>query len=220
MIRLSVSQQDALRISEQLALLHLSPARRRRLLNQVGRQLIKQTRANLKGQHGPNGSVWEPRKQGRRKMLSKMAKGLEAKTNSEQTTVGWRNDLKSRIAYRHQHGGVETYTANRAKREHKRTSPDEPATKHQARLLRQLGYTIAAGKRGTRQRTPGMSWIQQNMTSGQAGEALRVLIAGKRDAKNASKQRWDITTTARPFLGATQQQVTDWIRTELQRTRG
>lgn len=218
MLNIRLDRQTALRLTEQLELLQLSPARRKRLLAKVGREIIKETRKNLRGQQGPQGQAWEPRKKGKQKMLRRMAKGLTAKTDSDKTVATWGNGLSASIAYKHQHGVSETYTASRARKREK-TDPDAPATRNQARMLRQLGYTISAGKKGNRQRKPGLGWIQQNMTAGQAGLVLHQLITEKRDSA-AAKRSWQIITAARPFLGLRAERVTEIISTELQRMRG
>jgi phage virion morphogenesis protein len=219
MIRIRLNQQSSLALTQQLELLQLTPGKRRQVLAKIGREIIKETRQSIREQRSPDGTAWEARKQGKRRMLRKMARGLAAKTTTEQTTVGWRNGLTSAIAYKHQHGVTETYTARQARREREKTDPDAPATRNQARLLRQLGYSIPAGKKGNRQRTPGISWIMANMTAGQAGLVLHRLITEKRDGA-ASKTSWQIMTAARPFLGIKQERVIEIISTELQRMRG
>lgn len=216
MIRITTS--GSLSIIEQMELLSLSPTRRRRLLGTVGKAVVKASRQAIREQRSPDGQAWTKRKKGKKRMLRRMAKGLQAKPTPDQVTVTWSNALTARIAAKHQYGLSESYTAGKVRKGREKTNPDDPVTRNQAKLLRQLGYTIAAGKNGSRTRRPGMSWIMSNLTAGQAGLALKALIAGKREAA-ASKKSWTINLDARPFLGIQQAQVTDLLRKELNRNR-
>ncbi|WP_139215141.1 phage virion morphogenesis protein [Oceanisphaera psychrotolerans] len=73
--------KGAVSVSDRLKLAMLPPARRQRLLDKVMRQAVKDAKANLKAQQGPDGRPWPKRKQGRKKMLTKMGRGLKTQAN-------------------------------------------------------------------------------------------------------------------------------------------
>lgn len=212
--------KGAVSVADRLKLAMMPPARRERLLNKVMRQAVKDAKANLKAQQTPDGQPWTKRKQGRKKMLKKMGRGLTVKASPDQGTAYWKDRKAGQTAFKHQYGLPEMYTKAKARRRSGKAKEaadkDGPATRHQARLLKQLGYSITVGKRVKRERKPGLAWIQKNMSYEQAGQTLKMLIAEKRNQR-AGKASWEIKVPARPFLEIDKQQVLDALAAELNR---
>lgn len=195
--------KGATSVADRLKLAMMPPERRKRLLEKVMRQVIKDTRQNIKAQQDPSGKPWKKRQQGRRKMLRRMGRGLKSEISATKGTVRWKDKTAGRNAYKHQYGLPEIYTKAKARKRSSQAKDaadqNGPATRHQARLLRRLGYSITVGKRVKRTRKPGLAWIQKNMSYEQAGKTLQMLIAEKRN-KRTGKTSWEIKVPARPLL--------------------
>ncbi len=194
-----------------LDLLKLSPAKRRRLLNNVAKRVRTRNRKRISEQRNVDGSAFEARKAGgKRKMLRGLGKTLQVVSlSADEAVLGWGNRLVARIAGDHQHGRPETMSAARMRRLGKTPDYNAPATKQQARALLKEGYRIRNGKRWKR---PSQGWIQANLTSGRAGLILAKL------AGDTKKPRWQIELPARSVLGADTQDVREITKTVLQQT--
>jgi hypothetical protein len=212
--------KGAVSVADRLKLAMLPPDRRRRLLNTVMRQAVDDAKANLKAQRGPDGKPWPKRKKGRKKMLGKLGKSLVSHANADEGTAEWKNKLAGQTAFKHQYGLPEIYTKAKARRRSNsaKEAADQngPATRHQARLLKQLGYSITVGKRVKRTRQPGIAWIRKNLSFEQAGQTLKMLIAEKRNQRRG-KSSWEIQVPARPFLEIDKQRVLNALAAELNR---
>ncbi len=75
----------------------------------------------------------------------------------------------------------------------------KPASKAQARKLRELGFK-RPGKRKHSYRSASLGWITGNLNAAQAG----LLIKKLKD--EPVKESWEIALPARPFLGANAKQ--------------
>ncbi|BES69723.1 hypothetical protein RE428_07860 [Marinobacter nanhaiticus D15-8W] len=201
-MKLTVSVSGDLVLRDQLALLRLDGAQRRRYHRLLGKEVARLSRARIKRQQDLNGQPWPGRKNGRRKMMRKIMrpKHLRIDASSEAVTVTWRSRLMGQIARRQQEGIPERMTAKRAERIHGRPDYQADATPAQAKALIQSGFRVYAGKtKGGKVKTRRVSqrWIRENMTLGQAGLVLRLI------GDQPSKQSWDIPLPARSFLGLT-----------------
>lgn len=214
--------KNAASVADRLKLAMMPPERRKRLLEKVMRQAVKDAKQNLRNQQGPNGQAWPKRKQGRKKLLRKMGRGLKVQASSNEGIAGWKDKTAGETAFKHQYGLPEIYTKAKARKRSNQAKDaadqNGPATRHQARLLRRLGYSITTGKKVKRTRKPGLAWIQKSMSYEQAGHALRLLIAEKRN-KGAGKTSWEITVPARPFLELDPQLVINALAEEFNRRR-
>lgn len=196
---------DSRRTQEQLKLLALSPKQRKRLVWRAAAELKKLAARNVRQQQDPNGSAWAPRKRGKRKMLRGLPKLLEIHaTRQDVAEQGFKKGTMSAhagvIAGTHQKG--HTFLVTAASR--RRIVPSEggkhkPASKAQARKLRELGFK-RPGKRKRSYRSASLGWITGNLNAAQAG----LLIKKLKD--EPVKTHWEITLPARPFLGANARQ--------------
>ncbi|MEH6649978.1 MAG: phage virion morphogenesis protein [Motiliproteus sp.] len=201
---LTVSVSGDLALRDQLKLLRLPPAKRKRYHRLLGKEVAKLSRRRVKAQQNIDGTPWKQRKKGRKKMLAKITrpKHLKVYAGSESVKVTWSNRLMGQIARQQQEGIGETMTAKRAARVKGKPDYQSDATASQAKALVKAGFKIYAGKyksgaKGGQSKTRRVSqrWIRENMTLGQAGLVLRLL----RD--EPSKQSWDIPLPPRSFLG-------------------
>ena len=195
-------------LKRQLQLLALPPAKKRRILGQVGRQLQKKTRANIRAQRDIYGRSFakrtakdRPAKQ-RRKLLRKMGRQLTQKTTDRQVEVGFKG-IAGSIASQHHFGEKRTVTATAFKREMKKRRKgeeyfDKPATKEQAKVLvKQLGFR-------SKKRRYSQHWIRNNLTIGMAGAIIKKM-RDEQGLPKRSNSSWIVETPARPFFGATTQ---------------
>lgn len=209
MIRATLIGQQTLR--HQLQILALPPAKRRRVLLLLARQVRDTSKKRITAQVDLQGSRFTPRRRkraARQKMLRGLKKGLAITANQDSAVVSYQNALAGRIAYAQQHGLDEVVTAAAmAARERKNRKTDtKSATRIQARALLKEGFVIREPGRfekhdGQRVYVPGVrksanvDWIVENIGRNQAGAILRSL----RGHKGLSS--WVLPGTARSFLG-------------------
>jgi len=204
-ITLDTDQRSTLRLADQINVLTMSPAQRRRLLRKIGKETRADMRKNIQRQQTVTGSAMAPRASKKKKrMFSKMAKGMVTRIrNDHKVIVTWKQPGPAKVAYRHHHGIAEDFTAAKAARINGVPDYQKPATPAQAKALNKEGFRRrVARKRGKGsailKRAP-QKWIRDNMTLGQAGLVLRLMRTNTRKGK----QRWEIKPPARPILGAT-----------------
>ena len=187
----------------------------------LGREVIKRSRARIKGQKNLDMSPWEKRKKGKGKMLKRImrAKNVTAFPGEKYVKVTWKNGLIGIIANQHQKGIPENYLINRNKKKNRRIGrgiggggggpkfdPDMTATKTQAQALIDAGYKLYCGKTKTgRVKTKKVNrpWIINNMKAGQAGMILRKI------RKTGPVKEWTIDMPARSFLGLSKEDVAE-----------
>ena len=209
MIRISILERDILSVQQQLKLMMLHPKKRTRLLGKLGRHLAKQNKQNIRDNKDPDGRRWQQRKSGDKKMMRKMSKQLKTKANSKEATLYFPGVAGS-IASKHQHGATEKWNASKAKKVYGTPDYDAPTTRLQAKRLRELGYTIAAKRKGKRKK-PSLKWIVENLTQGQAGVIIRSL------KDKAAQSSWEVKLPERQLLGAKQKDITNFIAAELEK---
>ncbi|HHP5491527.1 TPA: phage virion morphogenesis protein [Aeromonas veronii] len=193
------------RSKDQLNLLAMQPKKRQRLVRRAAKEMQKLAARNVRQQQDPNGNAWAPSKRGKRKMLRGLPKLLVIHEPSQDVAElgfkkGSMNVHAGVVANTHQKG--HTYKVTAASR--RRIAPSsggksKPASKAQARRLRELGFKRPGKRKGT-YRSASLSWITANLNSAQAGLIIRKL-------KNEPvKESWEIELPARPFLGANAKQ--------------
>lgn len=208
---LSVDIRGMIGAEQQLQLLSLPAAKRRRLLNNIGKRLRTRNHRRLSDQRNLDGSSFEKRQDsGKRKMLRGLGKRLQVtQVTATQVVLGWRQRRTARIAGEHQTGLSTTMTAARMRRQGSTPDYAGSATRHQARALLREGYRVRNGKSWKR---PSQSWIVENLKSGQAGLIL-ALLEGQ-----SKQQSWKIDLPARDALGADPRDIREVINTVLQQT--
>jgi hypothetical protein len=199
---ISVNFSGHLSAIKRLQLLQLPPAKRRKILGGIGREIKRQSIRNLRAQRDVEGKPWAQRKRGGgRKLLRRLSRQVAANiVTGDSVQIGF----KGRVAYQQHEGITQLMSAAKMQREGKGNSNDDPATKKQAKALRAEGYKIKV-KGSKKWRAPSLKWITQNLAQKQAGLILRIL----RD--ETPKKAWVINVPARQFLGATHAQVGAFI---------
>jgi len=204
-------EREMLSVQQQLKLMTLHPKKRTRILGKLSRHLAKQNKKNIRENKDPNGRSWQGRASGSKKMMRKMSKQLKTKANSNEATLYFPG-LAGTIASKHQHGATEKWNAAKARKVYSngRTDYDEPSTRLQAKRLREIGYTIAAKRKGKRKK-PTLKWINENMTMGHAGLIIRMMKNKK------SQSSWEVKLPERQLLGAKSKDITNFLAAELEK---
>lgn len=192
-----------LNVEKRLKLLQLPPRKRRQILGGIGREIKRQSIRNLRAQRDVEGRAWAPRKRGNdRKLLRRLSRQVQANfVTPDFVDVGF----KGAVAYQ-QHEGISKVMsgAAMAKESGARGHYEDPATKKQAKALRDEGYKIrVAGSK--KWRKPSLKWITENLKQKQAGLILTIL------REEQPKKLWVTTVPGRAFLGATDAQVSKFV---------
>ena len=203
--------QGLLPLKRQMQLLAMPRNTRRRLLYRVAKRVIADSKRRIRKQVDLNGSPFAARSKKRsRKMLSRLVKELKVRNNNSlEATIGFQRPSSGRIASAQQHGKTSRVSATRFSKGNKLSFYDKPATRKQAKALRETGFKIKkANGKGTK--PPTLKWVTENMTVGTAGYALRQLRVW---SGGKIKTSWVTELPARSFLGATAAEVSAHIET-------
>ncbi len=202
---IDTDQRSRLKLADQIDVLTMAPAARRRLLRDIGKESRQRMRSNIRHQKTVAGAPMPPRAgRKKRKMFRKLAKGTITRVvNDHSAVVTWKQAGQAKVAYRHHHGVPEDYTAKKAERVYGRPDYQKPATPAQAKALNREGFRRRVarkrGKGGAILKRVPQKWIRDNMSLGQAGLVLRLMRTGS----SKGVQRWQINVPERPVLGAT-----------------
>lgn len=193
-----------------LAALELSPAKRRKVLQDAARRIKRESQQNAKAQKAPAGGGWQQRKHGNKKMMRHIPALMSITPTANDVKLHWKNPVHSDMAARHHYGKPEHVTAAQLKRQRGQPAYDAPVTRGQAVKLRQLGYTV---KQGKKKKTPSIKWITQNIKQGQAGLIIRIL------KEEAVKKEWEIPAPPRPWLDTRSKHNARILAQELKKVR-
>ena len=201
---LDVNIVGARDLAGQIDVLKIPPLKRRTLLRSMGREVRRNSRKRVTRQQTLDGGNMAPRSErsGKKgKMLKGLGKRMLVATDSDSVTVKFRS---GKAAYQQQHGVTELFDPDKMARRDKKKpqhedKKDRPASRKQARRLLRLGYKIRRGQKGWKR--PTIKWITNHIKVGQAGLLIRIL------SEEEAKKSWEATLPARPFLGATDQEV-------------
>ena len=208
MIRSQFTENSELSVLKQLELFNLTDVHKKRILKEIATVSLKKTRDNFRKQQTPTGEKFKPRKA---KSKKKMQKGLSryigiTSVNKESVTIGWKDKVKGRIAYRHAEGISEKMTAKTIKKIRGQPKYSDHATKGQAKELRRLGFKARVNGR---KRKITIAWVVNNLQIGQAGIIIRRL----RD--KVSKNTWELPAAKRPFAQIDDKAAVAIIKQEL-----
>lgn len=204
---------SALTMKQNIQLLKMNPAKRRRLLKVLSRSVIKKSRNRLKEQKDMEGRKWAERKnqKNKKKMLRKLGKSMNATVNAKSAKVGFKNPVVGRIAKAQQDGIAEVMTREKMQKKYGQPDYGAPATRKQAKALRDEGYKVRR-KNGKGWKAATLKWIVSHLTLGQAGLILRIM----RD--EPSKKTWVIPLPSRPFMGVSEKEKNTMIQTIFDQT--
>lgn len=209
MIKVAVDKGSLLSTREQITLLMLSAKKRKRMLQQLNRHLVKQNRRNIRENKDPSGKPWVKRKASNKKMIRKLGKKMRSKADSDKGTLFFPG-VAGTIASKQHHGGTESWTASKAKRVYGKPDFDAKPSRLQAKRLREQGYK-KPGKGKKKRQAASLKWIIENMSSGQVGLITRLM------KDQNSTTRWETTLPARQLLGAKPQDVAAFLSKQLKK---
>ncbi|CDT98581.1 Phage virion morphogenesis protein [Vibrio coralliirubri] len=217
MFEIKADKRSYLRVKEQFELLKLDKKARVRVLKELGKYITKDTKKNIRAQRDPDGKPWAKRKKGRRKMLRGFTQKLKhfQKDNNRVLVVGWPS-RRGTVALAHHTGEAEHSGLNqRFKQAKKKKEPKktDPATREQARELRDLGYRLAPQGRQKRGKQPTLKFITQNMTVAQAAKLISEL------ENKTSARKWEVDRPERRLIGISPKRAAMIIKRELNRNR-
>lgn len=215
MFEVKADKRSYLRVKEQLELIMLDKKSRKRVLAQIGRYTKKHTQQNMRNQQDPEGHRWKKRKRGRAKMFKKLARKIKyfQRDNNRTVYIGWPG-FSGYVAAKHHSGENEEsslkarFVQAKQKKEPKKT---DPATRDQAKELRDLGYRLPPQGRQKRGKKPTIKFITQNMTIAEAAKLIS-------DLENKTPARkWEIESPERRLIGVSPKRVAMIIKRELKR---
>ncbi len=207
---ITLNIEGQLPLKRQMQLLAMPKALRRRLLNKVAKKVISHSKKRVRSQTDLKGQAFAKHSKGRkRKMLARLSRQLKVtQLTGAAATIGFNNKVLGKIAADHQFGSSQTMNKDSfkssdtaAKNYHK------PATRKQARALRQANYRVGK-KKGRKGKKPSLKWVTSHLTIGQAGVIIKTL---RLEAGERLKNRWTTKLPARSFLGATAGEVSQHV---------
>lgn len=218
MIEIKADKRSYLRLKEQLKLIGLDEKKRKRLLKKVGQQIAKKTKQNIRAQRDPDGHQWRKRKKGKKKVLKGFTKKLKhfQKNNNHTLVIGWPS-RRGTVALEHHTGRKEkSGVSSRFRQSQKNNEPKktDPATREQAKELRELGWRLPRQGRQKRGKKPTIKFITDNMSVGEAAKEINK-IENKTPAK-----KWDINRPERRLIGIRPKRLAMMIKREMKRDRG
>lgn len=217
MLEIRADKRSYLRVQEQFELLKLNKKARSRVLKELGKYITKTTKNNIRAQRDPDGTPWAKRKKGRKKMLRGFTKRLKhfQKDNNRTLVVGWPSRRGS-VALAHHTGEAEqSGLQQRFKQAEKAKEPKktDPATRKQAKELRDLGFRLPPQGRQKRGKKPTLKFITQNMTVAEVAK----LISDLENKQPARK--WAVDRKERRLIGISPKRAAMIIKRELKRNR-
>ncbi|EGB1671349.1 phage virion morphogenesis protein [Escherichia coli] len=204
-----------------LAALELSPAKRRKVLQDAARRIKRESQQNARAQKAPAGGGWQQRKHGNKKMMRRIPALMSITPTADDVKLHWKNPVHSDMAARHHYGKPERVTAAQLKKQRGQPKYDAPVSRRQAIKLRQLGYVIPGGNtwiiRGgkvqKKKSAPSVKWIMKNIKQGQAGLIIRIL------KEEAAKTEWEVPAVPRPWLDIRSKHNARILAQELKKVR-
>ncbi|MGF1764908.1 phage virion morphogenesis protein [Aliivibrio kagoshimensis] len=217
MLKFQVDKKSYLRVQEQLDLLSLDKKSRTRILKKLGSYIAKETKRNIRSQRNPDGTPWEKRQKGRKKMMRGFTKKLKhfQKDNNRTLVVGWPS-RRGTVAMAHHTGQAESsglqQRFNQAKKA-KEPKKTDPATREQAKELRGLDFRLPTQGRQKKGKRATIKFITQNMTVGEAAKVISDL-ENKKPAR-----KWTVDRAERRLIGIKPKRAAMIIKRELKRNR-
>ncbi len=201
-IRIQENPKNALRqISKDFKLLILSPEEKRTFLLSMVRAVGKKARDHYRNQSDVEGSAWEQRKKGKKRMERKVSlqKNMRFYGDSLSATVTYKNPLTGSVARKQQEGAIDIGSVKQLQKKEASFNIDRQkkgsCPRSLAKKLVENDFTLKS-KNGRRK--VSVKWIMDNISLGQAGAIYHTIV------HSAHNQVWQIRTPARSFLGASQ----------------
>jgi phage virion morphogenesis protein len=201
-IGLTVSLHGLLPLQQQLAVLALPPALRKKLLTKLSKEVQKASKKRVKRYTDLHGNAWKARKNRKvkRKMLKKLGGEItQTYQSADSVRIGFKSGARSKIAARHQFGAQLTPAEINARKNSDNGGSSGGAGRSQAKALLTAGYKARINGR---YKTPSIKWITDNLSNNQAAFILFDILGVQRDRTIS-----DHKLPARSFLGATDAEI-------------
>ncbi|APF80479.1 phage virion morphogenesis protein [Vibrio cholerae] len=224
MLTIKPEENSLLRLRESLELLSLTQKQRRNVLTALGKYQKKKTKNDIRNQRTPEGQHWKKRRRGKAKMMKGLQRKVKYKqqNNNSEIVIGWLG-FSGFVAHKHHTGGKQKSGVKAKLLENKHKKADggkvdknDPATRVQAKLLKELGYRMPRDKTDPKKKKgkrPTLKWITENLTVGKANYWIRKLR--ERDPA----EYWDIEVPQRRLIGISPNRTAMIIKRELKRNR-
>lgn len=216
MIKAKWDERSVLRTKEILTALAMPPAKRKRLLYRVAKNVQPAIRRNIKQQKTPDGQPWEARKNKRKGKKKKVLLGLgkllvvsnKSDHNSAKLTLK-KGSYASKIhgaslANVHEKGQTIRHSKSSKTIGRKRALKDSDlCTRGQAKALKKMGFRVwgrridPTAKQG-KTKVPTIAWMTKNLTQKEVRAVFRKL---KDNGFIATKSSWEVNLPARKFMG-------------------
>ena len=207
MIEIAINQASMMNLIDRLESASMPPAKRRRVMQMIGREVAKVNKQRIRAGKAPDGTKWAPTISKRKhKRLAGLSKRLRTRATADEAIINFDKRFVGMIANQQQQGMEQQFTAPpakpprpRASEKGKRAEPfrptDSPCTRSQALRLRALGYKVLSnrGKR-RRYRKPSLKWIQEHLSVQRAAIIIRTTTGETR------KNRWTVSIPVRKML--------------------
>jgi hypothetical protein len=192
--------------NRRLNALKLKGVKKRRELTKLCRKVISFSKKRVQGQSDLAGSAYKKRhkpRSDRRKMLTRLYRMLKVMRNDGTDAIVSFPGFAANIAAKQQYGFTETVTAAKLKQQQGGGTSNKnfPATKQQAKALRDLGYKIGGRK-------ASLSQITATLKSGKAGAMIRAMRKARGLPSHSS---WNTVLAPRSALGATDSEVSTLV---------
>ena len=195
---------------------------KKRIFKNLGRELQKASRDHIRQQKTTTGEKMKKRKYGRGKVLKKLGKNIKFFASAKNVKLTWPNRMVARLAYRHQFGIPEVFSASRMISIHGKPDYKQPASRKQAKALIKEGFRVNTGeafksganKGKAKRKKPSQKWVTENMKMGQAAFVIRKL-----KKTEITPKRWTVKIPARPFLGVPGADASELLSNEIVKER-
>lgn len=193
--------QGKLAAKEQLQLLMLPEAKRRKLLRQVANKVNRDAKKRITAQTDLKGAKYpkryKPRKDKRKMLVGLRARLAVVSVSGVEAKVGFKDGRTGAIALQQQDGAKQSVTAASLKRSNKNgghlAQEGMMASDRQAEVLAdELDAKFRRKGKGWKKQSK--RWIKQNISMLQAGAIIRAMHGD-------GKKSWTTVLPARSFLG-------------------
>lgn len=202
-VTFGINPNDLKAFLKDLELLSLPTQKKKEILIRSLQMIKRASVKNTTQQQTPSGDKWKKRKVGTAKMLRRIAKLANSQSSPELGKLFYKNTRTGKIAQEHQEGLDHLFKKSDFSNRNKGGSMSDPCTLRQAKKLKDLGYTISAGKnkKGIKKsRKPGLKEIRTTLSRAKASLIIRKLEERNGTKRGKNLSQWIIPTEKRPFL--------------------
>jgi len=175
-------------------------SQRVKVMRSIAKKVRLLSHQRIKNQTNVDGTPFKKRASGKRKKMLVKAKSRLKVVNatSDAALIGFFSPVTSGIFAKHQYGHTQLFNKSQFHKSNVDINT-APATRRQAKALRDVGYKRALKGKG--HKTASLKWITENMSISHAGKLIRLL--------RGTKESWSVILPKRSFLGITDKELSD-----------